>query len=105
MHNEYINYGSESVKLHEELAEVIIEAAKIQKIMCKGERFGYDDHHPDRPPEETNRKRIKKTMGKFRDEVKDVERAMNIFESYLNKLPFEVKRVPLPGSDIPVDIT
>jgi hypothetical protein len=73
MHKEYINYGSPAIRLLEEFSEV-------QKLICKGERFGYFDWHPDLPPTETNIKLL-------REEISDVKLALFNFETWLNALP------------------
>jgi hypothetical protein len=78
MHEEYQAYGSPTVKLIEEFSEVT-------KLLCKGERFGYDDHHPDLPVTETNRKLIA-------EEISDVRIALDVFERWLTDLPHDLRR-------------
>jgi hypothetical protein len=80
MHQEYIKYGSPAIKLLEEFSEV-------QKLICKGERFGYDDHHPEEPVVLTNRI-------KLISELDDVDNALANFRKWLSELPIgDVKRI------------
>jgi len=41
-HPKYKNVGDPAVRLIEECSELI-------KAVCKGKRFGWSNHHPDRP--------------------------------------------------------
>jgi hypothetical protein len=78
MHAEFMKYGTPAIKLIEECSELI-------QVLCKGERFGYDDRNPliENPP--TNRQRI---LG----EIADVEYALEVFKVWLNELPEDIKR-------------
>lgn len=70
----YKNIGSASIKLIEECGELI-------QAVCKGERFGWDNYHPDRP-NSTN-------VQELCDEMRDVKTAFDI----LLKEAFEDKSV------------
>jgi glutamate formiminotransferase len=85
MHNEFINYGTSAIKLIEECIELNMELNDLIKNICKGERFGYDDHSPYLPITETNRKKII-------EEMADVENAINNFKAFLEILPVDIKR-------------
>jgi hypothetical protein len=78
MHEEFSKYGTPAIKLVEECSELI-------QVVCKGERFGYDDKNPlieNAPP---NRHRIA-------DEISDVENALETFKKWLNELPKDIRR-------------
>ena len=74
----YKNIGSASIKLIEECGELI-------QAVCKGERFGWDNYHPDRP-NKTNAQELW-------EEMEDVKAAFGI----LLKEAFESK----PGKEKP----
>lgn len=78
MHNEFIKYGTPSVKLIEECSELI-------KAVCKGERFGYDDVNPLVKDSKTNRENLYL-------EIADVELAIKNFKEFLDNLPKDIKR-------------
>jgi hypothetical protein len=73
-----MKYGTPTIKLIEECSELI-------QVLCKGERFGYDDRTPLRENPPTNRQRI---LG----EIADVEHALEVFKVWLNELPEDIKR-------------
>jgi hypothetical protein len=58
--------------------------SEVTKLLCKGERFGWDDHKPGLPETETNRKRIK-------EEISDVWCALEKFDEWLDEQPTERK--------------
>lgn len=66
----YKYIGTPPTKLIEECAELI-------HALCKAERFGWENFHPDRP-NETNRELV-------RAEMKDVEGALERMQRYLEK--------------------
>ena len=68
---EFKHIGKPSIRVIEECAELI-------KAICKAERFGYFNYHPDRP-ELNNTEEIKAEMD---DVVEVIER----FEGYLKSL-------------------
>lgn len=60
--------GSPSIKVIEECSELI-------KAVCKAERFGFLNHHPDRP-EKTNRDEIRAEMDDVVEAFENLERTM-----------------------------
>ena len=66
----YKNIGSPVIHIIEECAEVIQAA-------CKGDRFGWDNFHPDRPGQ-TNLQELEK-------EIEDVIEAFEDLKAEINK--------------------
>lgn len=64
----YKNIGSPSIRVIEECSELI-------KAVCKAERFGYFNHHPDRPTM-TNSDEIKNEMEDVVEAFEDLEKTM-----------------------------
>jgi hypothetical protein len=82
-HPKYVMIGSPETKVMEECAEVI-------QAICKAERFGWDSHHPDYPPEKTNAIVIW-------EEMDDVVARMQELKKRLTELglePFKLRAVP-----------
>jgi hypothetical protein len=73
MHKDYVKQGTPAIKLLEEFSEV-------QQLICKGERFGYDNHHPEEPEYITNRV-------KLISELDDIDYALVNFRKWLSELP------------------
>ena len=78
MHTEFIKYGTPAINLIEELSE-------LTKVICKGERFGYDDANPLVENSLTNRQKIML-------EIADVESALANFKKFLDELPEDIIR-------------
>ena len=74
----FANIGSPSIKVIEECSELI-------QAICKAERFGYLNHHPDRP-NKTNRDEIKAKMD-------DVIESFNRLETVLNFIGFSLEEL------------
>jgi hypothetical protein len=86
MHEEFVKYGSPIIKLIEELSEVT-------KVLCKGNRFGFDDANPLKENSKTNRE-------KYFEEKEDVLRAMDTFESWLSEQKNDQKRPKYKCGDV-----
>jgi len=67
-HEKYAHIGTTETKVIEECSELI-------QAICKADRFGYLNYHPDRKGE-SNLKDI-------RSEIEDVRRRLNEYEQYL----------------------
>ena len=74
----FANIGSPSIKVIEECSELI-------QAICKAERFGYLNYHPDRP-DKTNRDEIKAEMD-------DVVEAFCRLEKVLNAIGFSLEEL------------
>lgn len=72
----YKHIGSPSIRVIEECSELI-------KAVCKAERFGYLNHHPDRP-NRTNRDEI-------RAEMDDVVEAFESLEKIMREIGFTLE--------------
>ncbi len=57
----YINIGTPETKVIEECSEVITECSKLIKSVCKAQRFGWFNHHPN-CPDITNYDAVKAEM-------------------------------------------
>ncbi len=67
-HPDFKHIGSPSIKVIEECSELI-------KAVCKAERFGFLNHHPDRP-EKTNRDEIRAEMDDVVEAFENLEKTM-----------------------------
>lgn len=74
MREKYKDVGDPVVKVIEECSELI-------KIICKAERFGWDNWHPDDPTKTTNRELAKREMD-------DVVEAFEELEKHLRQLTY-----------------
>ena len=80
MNEHYAKYGTPSIKLIEECSELI-------QAICKADRFGLDDHHPEK--QITNRDAIN-------NEINDVQIAIRKFQEWEKSIPLgDVKEVTL----------
>lgn len=79
MHEKFVKYGTPPIKLIEEMSE-------LTQVICKGERFGYDDHNPLIENSPSTRQNIY-------EEIADVEIALENFKRWLATLPTDIKRV------------
>ena len=73
-HPQYKDIGSPTTR-------VIEECSELTQSLCKADRFGWFNFHPDRP-NETN-------LDDVRREMDDVLEAMNKLDIYLRELTFE----------------
>jgi len=71
MNPQFIKYGTPSIKLIEECSEVI-------HALCKADRFGLDDHHPEKNI--TNRDSIN-------SEINDLQIAIKNFQEWEKSIP------------------
>lgn len=65
----YDKIGDPIVKLAEECSELIEQLSKLIHKLCKAQRFGIGNWHPDDPQQKTNHELILK-------EIKDVDKRM-----------------------------
>ena len=65
----YYKIGDPIIKLIEECAELSEALSKLIHILCKAERFGIGNYHPDDKEQRTNHELILK-------EMKDVDKRM-----------------------------
>lgn len=66
---DYRHIGSPAVRLIEECGELI-------QALCKAERFGWDNHHPDRP-HQTNLQDVEDEMGDVIEAFGDLTKAIH----------------------------
>lgn len=72
------------LRFNEELAELIVEAGKVQQAVIKELRFGTHGHHPERPYE-TNRREVLKGIETFLHEYQDVIRCVTEYTEIANR--------------------
>ena len=79
-HPDFKHIGSPSIKVIEECSEVI-------KAVCKAERFGWLNHHPDRP-NKTNMDEVKEEMADAVEAFENLEKTIrHIRFTMSGKLP------------------
>ena len=71
------NIESPAIKVIEECSELI-------KAVCKAERFGYLNHHPDRP--------IRTNRDEIRSEMEDVVEAIEELEETMRHIGFTLEK-------------
>ena len=71
MHQHFVKFGTPPIKLIEECSEVI-------QALCKAERFGLDNYHPE--TKITNRDAVK-------NEISDLLLAIKNYQAWENTVP------------------
>ena len=95
----YRNIGLPAMHLIEECGEVL-------QAICKGERFGWDNYHPDRLPRQTNLQDLEneildivEAFGDFKKSLTKKEIKMGEFKKYTRKGFLEM-RPYIPNEDM-----
>lgn len=67
--------------------KVIEECTELIQAICKAKRFGYFEHHPNRPSHHTS-------IDDIRKEMEDVNQAMELLEAKLREMCYEHYKNP-----------